>query len=169
MAASSPTITDTLIQDSIVRAVQNVCQTMMQHEATLVESTSDAARLDFGTRLHVFGSVGFAGEANGIVYLCIPDDFASHAAGRILGMSPGEVEMSGDEVVKDVVGEITNMTVGGFKNSLCDVGFPCKLTLPTIVRGDNLAVASIKAATRHIFHFNCAGHRLVADIQLKTE
>jgi len=37
------------------------------------------------------------------------------------------------------------------------------------VRGDHLAVSSIKGAERHIFHFDCAGHLLVADIQLKQE
>jgi len=71
--------------------------------------------------------------------------------------------------LKDVVGEITNMTVGGFKNALCDTGFPCKLTLPTIVRGDHLAVSGLKNTERHIFHFDCAGHRLVADIQMRQE
>lgn len=113
--------------------------------------------------------MGFIGKVDGIVYLCIPDDFAQDAAGRVLGMSAAEVEMSGDATIKDVIGEITNMTVGGFKNALCDIGFPCKLTLPTIVRGDHLAVASLKGAERHIFHFDCAGHRLIADIQLKQE
>ena len=43
------------------------------------------------------------------------------------------------------------------------------LTLPTIVRGDNLAVSGLKGSTRHIFHFDCSGHRLTADIQLKQE
>jgi chemotaxis protein CheX len=82
-------------------------------------------------------------------------------------MSPAEVGLQGAAVVNDVIGEITNMTVGGFKNTLADVGFPCRLTVPTIIRGDNLSVAAIKSATRHVFLFDCAGHRLVADIQLK--
>ncbi|MBI3885296.1 MAG: chemotaxis protein CheX, partial [Opitutae bacterium] len=124
--AATQTITDTFVQESIVRAVQNVCTTMLQRDAVLVESTSDARRSDFSTQLHVFGSVGFVGAISGLVYFCIPDEFAADAASRILGMSRGEVEMSGSEVVRDVVGEITNMTVGGFKNALCDVGFPCK-------------------------------------------
>jgi len=167
--AATQTITDTLIQDFIVRAVQNVCQTMLSQEASFAEKADNANYAGFADRVHLFGNVGFAGEINGIVYLCIPDDFAQDAAARILGMSLAEVEMSGDEVVKDVIGEITNMTVGGFKNALCDVGFPCKLSLPVIVRGDKISVASIRGAARHIFHFNCSGHRLVADIQLKSD
>jgi chemotaxis protein CheX len=166
---ATQSISDQLIQDSLIRAVQNVCRTMLQQDATFTGRTSEPQIGMFSTSKHVFGSVGFVGEVNGIVYLCIPDDFATDAAARILGMSPAEVEYSGDEVVKDVVGEVTNMTVGGFKNALCDVGFPCKLTLPTIVRGNNLSVASIKSATRHIFSFDSGGHRLVADIQIKAD
>jgi chemotaxis protein CheX len=168
-----PTLTqpipDTLVQESIIRAVRNVCVTMLKQEAGFVEKSAATGYDGFKEKPHVFGSVGFVGLIDGIVYLCIPDDFAQDAAARVLGMSASEVEMSGDEAVKDVVGEITNMTVGGFKNALCNVGFPCKLTLPTIVRGDNLAVSSLKGSSRHIFHFDCSGHRLIADIQLKQE
>lgn len=167
--AVSQTITDTHVQDFIIKAVKNVCSTMMRQEASFVEKTAEAAYTGYHGKAYVFGSVGFEGEINGVVYLCIPDDFAQHAASEILGMTRTEVTMGGNEVVRDVIGEITNMTVGGFKNALCDIGFPCKLTLPTVVRGNNLQVVTLKSATRHIFQFDCANHRLVADIQLKHE
>lgn len=169
MAAPQSTITDNHVQDFIIKAVKNVCSTMMRQDASFVEKTAEAAYTGFKNKVYVFGSVGFEGELNGVVYLCIPDDFAQHAASEILGMSRSEVAMSGDEVVRDVIGEITNMTVGGFKNALCDMGFPCILTLPTVVRGNNLEVVSLKHTNRHIFQFECAGHRLVADIQLKVD
>ena len=38
---------------------------------------------------------------------------------------------------------------------------------PTIVRGENLCVAAMKGCTRHTFHFDTQGHRLIADIQIK--
>ena len=167
--ALSQTITDTNVQDFIIKAVKNVCSTMIRKEASFVEKTAEAAYGGFKDRMYVFGSVGFEGDIHGVVYLCIPDDFAQHAASEILGMSPSEVTMSGGEILRDVIGEITNMTVGGFKNALCDIGFPCKLTLPTVVRGNNLQIVSLKSANRHIFQFDCASHRLVADIQLKND
>lgn len=166
--ATSDIITDILIQKSIVRAVQNVCRTMIRLEIDLIdpppEDTVAPPRDNY-----VFGSVGFIGEINGLVYLGLPDEFAKDITARILGMSPGEVASHGHTMVNDVIGEFTNITAGGFKNALCDVGFPCKLTLPSIVRGENVSVVANKAATRHLFHFSCAGHRLVADIQLKIE
>ena len=164
--APTKSITETLIRNSIVNAVQNVCRTMMQRDATLRRTVTEPAPV---SPFNMMVNVGFAGEANGVVYLCLSDDFALLATGEILGMSPGEVEMHGFEVIKDAIGEITNMTAGGFKNQLCDVGFPCKLTVPTIVRGDDLLVVAVKGNTRHIFEFDCAGHLLTADIQLKIE
>jgi len=168
MAIAQP-ISDTLVQDLIIRAVRNVCTRMLKCEASFVERSAVAAYAGFKDKLHFFGSVGFVGHVDGIIYLCIPDDFVQQAAGRMLGMSQAEIQMSGDSVLKDVVGEITNMTVGGFKNALCDTGFPCKLTLPTIVRGDHLSVSGLKNSERHIFHFDCGGHRLVTDIQMRHE
>lgn len=165
MAVTQP-ITDTLIQETFVQAVRNVSQTMLRREASFVGRSIEPVP---GKSYEVIGNVGFAGEANGIVYLCFSDEFAIHAASLLLGMSPGEVEMHGPDVVKDAIGELTNMTAGGFKNQLCDIGFPCKLTLPTIVRGKNLSVASIKSAHRHVFELTCDGHTFVADIQMKAE
>jgi len=167
--AVSQTITDTHVQDFIIKAVKNVCSTMISKEASFVEKTPATAYMGFKDQVCVFGSVGFEGEINGVVYLCIPEDFARHAAAEILGMTHKEVTMGGHEIVGDVIGEITNMTVGGFKNALSDIGFPCKLTLPTVVRGDGLQIVSLKGVTRHIFQFDCASHRLVADIQLRID
>jgi len=166
--ATAPQVTDRIVQDAIVRAVQNVCRTMLRQDAVLTASTAEGATGPEGT-FQILSSVGFAGVASGMVYLCLSDDFALTATAQILGMSPAEVEMHGPDVLKDAIGEVTNMTAGGFKNELCDLGFPCKLTLPTILRGHNLTVASVKSAARHVFTFDCKGHRLVVDIQLKFD
>lgn len=167
--AVSQQITDEIVQQSIVNAMQNVCRTLLRKDAVLVERIP---ALDYDTNplpFQLTGNVGFAGDINGVVYLCMSEDFALFAVSTILGMSVSEVEFHGPEVVKDAIGEVTNMTVGGFKNSLCDLGFPCKLTLPTIVRGHKLTVSALRGTVRHVFRFTCAGHTLVADIQMKQE
>jgi chemotaxis protein CheX len=166
MAIAQP-ITDTHIQDFIIQAIKSVCTTMMHVPVGFVKKASCDDYEAIPGQSYVIGSVGFNGEINGIVNLCIPNSFAYTVSANILGMTHAEVVESGDEVVRDVVGEITNMTVGGFKNALCDIGFPCRLTLPTVVRGDGLKIASLSGIERHVFQFDCAGHRLIADIQLK--
>ena len=166
--ASQP-ITDTLIHDAIRQAVLNVCQVLIRQDARFVERLAvDGGDVEPGP-IQVMGNVGFVGDINGLVYLCMGNEFAEYAVGEILGMSPAEVALEGPETLKDAIGEVTNMTVGGFKNALCNLGYPCKLTLPAIVRGQALKVAAIKGAVRHVFRFECSGRPLVADIQIRTE
>lgn len=167
-AATSP-ITDQVIQDCIIRSVQSVFRTMAGHDATFVETAPPSSITLPLPSSQIVASVGFVGAANGLIYLCLSEEFGKLSSSRILGMTPDEVAMHGDEVIQDAIGEITNMTVGGFKNTLCDMGYPCKLTLPAIVRGHKLSIAAIKSATRHIFHFDCEGHRVTTDLQIKLD
>jgi chemotaxis protein CheX len=60
------------------------------------------------------------------------------------------------------------MTVGVFKTALFDSGLSCRLTIPSILRGTNFSIEPISSADRFIFNFDCAGHRLVADILMKS-
>jgi len=142
---------------------------MIGKDAALVSTDSTPTEPDPDQPSQILASVGFVGEANGLVYLRLDEAFGRELTGLILGMSPAEIEMSGVEVVNDAIGEVTNMTVGGFKNALCDLGYPCKLTLPNIVRGRQLSIAAIKSATRHILHFKTDGQSLTVDIQLKQD
>mgnify|MGYP000854430144 CR=1 FL=1 len=169
MTADTSPITDQVIQDCIVRSVQSVFRTMAGHDATFVETAPPSSITLPLPSSQIVASVGFIGAANGLIYLCLSEEFGKIASSRILGMEPEEVAMHGDEVIQDAIGEITNMTVGGFKNTLCDMGYPCKLTLPAIVRGHKLSIAAIKSATRHIFHFDCEGHRVTTDLQIKID
>jgi chemotaxis protein CheX len=118
----------------------------------------------------IVGSVGFTGEANGMVYLYMEIDLAAQVAAGITGMTPAEL-LHGDnmEIVKDVVGEITNMTVGTFKNGICDLGFQCKVTLPTVLRGSQLQVETVASAQRWTFDFEVKGRPLVADLFIQED
>lgn len=169
MTAVKTPVTDQIIQDCMIRSVQSVFKTMIGRDVAFIEqAATDNSTLPLASS-HVIASVGFLGAADGLIYLCLTEDFAKIASSHLLGMSTEEVEMHGNEVIHDAIGELTNMTVGGFKNTLCDMGFPCKLTLPAIVRGHKLSIAAIKSAARHVFHFDCSGHRLTIDLQLKVD
>jgi chemotaxis protein CheX len=106
---------------------------------------------------------------NGIVHLRFSEEFAFIVAGLVLGMSADEVKTEGIDTVKDTIGELTNMSVGGFKNAFSELGYPCALTLPTIVRGEQISAPTIKGATRRVYHFESHLGRVIADLQLKSE
>lgn len=164
--AATQQITEAIIQKSIIQAVRNVSQTMLSRDITLISQGHEPSP---GATYEIIDTVGFAGEINGSVYLCLSEKFAIHAIGLMLGMTQREVELGGPDVIKDAIGELTNMTVGSFKNQLCDIGFPCMLTLPAIMRGNNLSVRAGKALVCHVFEFKCDGHSLIADIRLRLD
>ncbi len=168
-------ISETLIRNNITRAVGDVFRTMLGRELALRAAAQSApswppcqpAAGPIDTGPHIVGSVGFIGSVNGLLYLYLDLPFARVCTGHMLGMTDGELEEAGDEVINDAIGEITNMTVGSFKNGLCDAGFPCTLTIPSILRGSSFSIEPISSVVRHTYAFETAGHRVVTDILMK--
>jgi chemotaxis protein CheX len=158
-----------VFQLTITRAVQAVFKTMLGKSAKPVPTTADSpvnsVVLD---RPHVVGTVGVVGTINGLIYLYFEDDFAQACAARLLRLTASEIEKASDETVNDAIGELTNMTVGTFKNQLAERGFPCRLTTPSILRGRQFSITPGKGATRHLFRFDIDGHSITADIQMQA-
>ena len=177
MPAATQEISETLIRDNITRAVSDVFKTMLHRSAALshaqVTGGSEGNPLaphgdEISVTPQVVGTVGFLGDINGLIYLYFEGNFAKHCTCHMLGMTDAEVDEAGDEVINDAIGEITNMTVGSFKNGLSDHGFPCRLTIPSILRGRNFSIEPISDSQRFIYTFETEGQRLVADILLKV-
>lgn len=112
----------------------------------------------------IAGSVGFVGESSGVIYLYAGMDFARVMTQRMLGLEPAEVQ---DEMVNDAVGELSNMVVGYVKSRLCDSGWPCTLTIPSIVRGRQLTVETSGDIQRKVIGFQNDGKSLVVELLLK--
>jgi chemotaxis protein CheX len=168
-------ISETVFRDTINRAVQDVFKTMLGRTATL-GTASDATNGDGTPWEHpvqingqqVVGTVGFIGDISGLIYLYLDAEFANDMASHMLSMTLEELKEAGDEVVNDAVGELTNMTVGTFKNQLADKGFPCRLTIPSILRGSNFSIEPVSSATRRIYRFTVGTHNLVVDLLMKS-
>lgn len=173
--ATIDSISEDIFQETMNRAVQDVFRTMLGRQAKLVHG-SEAADSNGQPWQHpveltgqqVVGTVGFIGDVSGLIYLYLSADFAKLVASTLLGMTEEEIIEAGDEVVNDAVGELTNMTVGGFKNQLCDQGFPCRLTIPSILRGSNFSIEPVSGASRRTYCFDIQGHALVTDLLMKT-
>jgi chemotaxis protein CheX len=168
-------ITEKLICENIKRAVAHVFQTMLGKMPPVTFSHQQESSPALGNRSHspidgqphVVGTVGFIGEANGLMYIYLPLPFARLCTRSLLGMTDRELDDSGEDTINDAIGELTNMTVGSFKSGLCDAGYSCMLTMPSILRGSNFCIEPISSAVRHIYFFDCAGHRIVTDILMK--
>ena len=88
----------------------------------------------------ISGSIGLSGRVHGVVYTAFSNSLGPMVAEKILGGSAGEQD------VNDVIAELTNMFTGNLKSILCDRGFNCSLTIPSVVRGDEISI-SAKSAT----------------------
>jgi chemotaxis protein CheX len=160
-------ISESLIRENITRAVGDVFKTMMGRTIAPLPAETLEDR-DAGTGPQVVGTVGFIGDVNGLVYLYFDESFATQCTAQILGMNSLELQARGEDVVNDAIGELTNMVVGSFKNALCDAGYPCKLTIPSILRGRNFCIQSTRMAERRSYRFVSGGQRVVTDIIIKS-
>lgn len=113
----------------------------------------------------IIGSVGFIGEATGIIYLYAGAGFARVITSRLLGITEAEVDPG--EMVTDAIGELSNMVVGYVKSRLCDRGLPCTLTIPSVVRGQQLSVEGSAQVTRRAIGFRNCKYHLLAEVMLK--
>lgn len=119
----------------LTQAVQQVFSSMFGLSLT----PSDGQPLpNFPPDRKVSAAVGISGDWNGMVLLECSSDTACHLAGIMMG---GERPTKVDEVVKDVVGEITNMVAGTFKNSVPGHSL---LTLPCVIEGADYSMEIIQ-------------------------
>jgi chemotaxis protein CheX len=161
-----------LIENAVLKVMQTTAHMNAKFVRRLtIEETDGTPFYKAGSRDPlIVGSVGFTGEANGMVYLYMEMDLAAQIAAGITGMTTAEIlQPDNNDIVKDVVGEITNMTVGTFKNGICDLGFQCKVTLPTVLRGSQLQVETVTGAQRWTFSFDVMGRPMIADLFIQED
>jgi chemotaxis protein CheX len=159
---------DTSILDrSIERAVQSVFEIMIRKPALPTPTPMDPSNytiiLD---QIHVVGIVGVVGEITGLIYLYFSQPLAEYCTARMMGLSMQKVTAAGEGMVNNVVGELTNMTLGTFKNQLVDLGFNCRLTLPSVLRDRTFKLTELNHAVRRCYRFDLGGHALLADLLL---
>jgi chemotaxis protein CheX len=149
------------VDQSIREAVKDVFQSMLSMEI----NPEPPSPLPDDPGGQIIGSVAFVGEATGIICLYSGVGFARVITSRLLGIEESEVD-DGD-MVTDAIGELSNMVVGHVKSKLCDSGWNCVLTIPSVVRGHQLSVeGSAQVASRVIGFRNCT-HRMLAEVLLK--
>jgi chemotaxis protein CheX len=112
----------------------------------------------------VAGSVGFAGDVTGVVYLHVTAPFARTLASRLLGLS--EAELSDDSMVNDAIGELSKMVVGNFESNLCDAGLTCKLSPPNIRRTADLKLRVSEGALAERLGFRAPDIDLFVDLNV---
>ena len=122
------------LREFIIKSMTEVFDLMLSMRLNVVEE-SRIIPLN-GDKL--MGSVSFAGQASGSINIHIGGKFAKTITAKMLGMNVDEIES--EEEVHDVIGETSNMVGGSLKSRLCDSGFPCALSIPSVTSGGSFHV-----------------------------
>jgi len=156
-------INDLDLKDLVTRTLTNVFDTMLSMN---IEQIDDGGKgIDGG--MQIIGSVGFAGKVMGNINIQVDGDFARIITAQMLGMKTDEIES--EEDVFDVIGELCNMVGGDIKSRLCDNGFTCKLSIPSVTGGNDLKVESKGWNRYECFSFKCMDTIALVQVYMKTE
>jgi chemotaxis protein CheX len=114
----------------------------------------------------ITGSVSVSGKACGTVYAAFSKNLANAVTIRMLGG-----DSPADDEVSDVIGEFTNMITGNLKSQLCDAGYACQLSIPTVMRGGDIAVEAKTApiCVRNTYYFEDLKEELVVLVFAKLD
>jgi chemotaxis protein CheX len=143
------------IVEELCAATANVFSTMLnlhvRPEAAFIQRSSPEAQDG------VEGLVGLAGNYAGIGALLCTAELACFLSSCFLQMPITCV----DEMVLDTLGELTNMVIGSFKNTLEKSTGPLSMSIPTVVYGKSITTRAMKHDQWIVVPFWINGQQLI--------
>ncbi|MEI7818135.1 MAG: chemotaxis protein CheX [Desulfuromonadales bacterium] len=113
----------------------------------------------------ITGMVGFAGTYSGVISIHCPVALALKITSNMLGIDCDEV----NDDLNDAIGEIANMLGGNVKQVLSKGGLDVKLSIPTVISGEDYTVNSLSDNDCVVVPFNVEGYTLLVGLTLKKE
>ena len=151
------------IKTSVTKSVLDVFATMLSFELEIVQESD----ITDSKEMRIVGSVNFAGQVSGVIQIHIHHEFASLMTSVMLGMTPEEIE--GEDEIRDVICEISNIIGGSLKSFFNDSGFYCVLTTPSITSGDDFSIQSLNTERYESFNFKYQEHVIRIEIGVKVQ
>ena len=149
------------LKEFLTDAIGNVFDMMLSMEAEFIDVGSQTP--DGENR--IVGTVSFAGKVLGSINLQVNETFARIMTAAMLDMELDEIE--GQEEIYDVIGEMSNMIGGDLKSRLCDAGYPCELSIPSITSGHNFKIESKNWVRHESLAFRCRQHTGRVEVYIK--
>jgi len=158
----STSFTEEQVAGYVINATREVFSTMVMME--VVDSfplKEPVSRF----KCSITGMVGFAGTYSGVISIHCPVDLALKVTSNMLGIDCDEV----NEDLNDAIGEIANMLGGSVKQVLSKGGLDVKLSIPTVISGEDYTVNSLSDNDCVVVPFAVEGYTLLVGITLKKE
>lgn len=137
------------LENGLERAIKEITTTMLSCESELIPLSL--------VEKHPPGLsavVGFGGKISGFVAVHLSLHSACGLASSLVGMEFLEM----DDMVADAMGEIVNMLAGGLKKSVSKDEDLFKISVPSIVYGDEYATHTPKSAEQVCLGIQAGGY-----------
>ena len=158
---------ETISFEKIVASIQ---KTLVDTFDTMLSMDLDASQEEssaLADNNRIVASVHFAGEIVGSMNLHVAMEFGGMIAASMLGIAIDQIK--GDEEIKDVLGEITNIVAGNLKTDFMDAGLSVVLSTPSITRGNDFKIDPPDITNPQYLKFSHQEHVLILEVYLKEE
>jgi chemotaxis protein CheX len=160
--AESTKLTEERLAGYIIGATQEVFTTMI-----MMEPKDEFPMQEPVSRFKcsITGMVGFAGTYSGVISIHCPVSLALKITSNMLGMECDEV----NDDLNDAIGEIANMLGGSVKQVLSKGGLDVKLSIPTVISGEDYTVNSLSDSDCVVIPFIAEGQKFLVGLTLKKD
>jgi len=150
-----------------IQSTLNVFKTMVFMEATMEKPYLKTQETPLDHTIDISGSIGLAGQTNGVVVIAFSQDIACKISSNMLGEDIKEI----DDTVKDTIGEMANMIAGGAKGIMAEKKLNFKIALPSVTVGKNHTISYPKGIPSMVipFYLESLDSRFYVEVCLKTD
>ncbi|MCD6526668.1 MAG: chemotaxis protein CheX [Desulfuromonas sp.] len=149
------------LQQQIIDSTQAVFDTMLMMPLTPGICLSEKV---YSFKNSISAMLGFAGDVQGMLTIHCPEEIAFAITSALLGIDVYEV----DADVKDTIGEIANMILGGIKDGFTELGTQVNLAIPTVLAGRSYRVSGMDDAAWTTVPFYLDEGEFLVELKLKT-
>jgi len=160
--SSDISLTEEQVSGYVIAATREVFSTMI-----MMDVVDDFPLKEPVSRFKcsITGMVGFAGTYSGVISIHCPVSLALKITSNMLGVDCDEV----NEDLNDAIGEIANMVGGSVKQVLSKGGLDVKLSIPTVISGEDYTVNSLSDNDCVVVPFTVEDHTMLVGLTLKKE
>jgi flagellar motor switch protein FliN len=151
------------IDKTVSKSIMETFESMLSLDLTKVGKVTDEGLDD----QRMVGVVHYAGEVVGKLSLHVSQDLAVLIATAMLGVE--STELHGDEEIKDVLGELTNIVSGNLKSDFLNADLSCVISTPNITRGSDFKIEASKMGITHQWVFRHQDHELLIDLAIEED
>ncbi|NOZ83232.1 MAG: chemotaxis protein CheX [Epsilonproteobacteria bacterium] len=129
-----------------------------------VKRKSLSLKKDYKMFGEISGIMGLTGEAVGSIIISFPKKLADNVVSKFLGIE--NVESINEDDIRDGVGEILNMIAGKAKTLLASTEYYFKLSIPTVIIGQNYEISHSKDTPCMVVIFEATNLQFVLQVSL---